>query len=240
MPETSPLSLPAAGPGAGTTPLLELRSVSKRFGTVLALRGVNFTAYPNEVVAVIGDNGAGKSTLIKMISGVLQPDEGQILVDGQPVTFHDPGAPRAYGIETVYQDLALAADLDPAANLFLGREVVRPGLLGALGVLDRPAMRTRAREAFDRLGVGIRDYAAKIGSMSGGQRQGVAVGRAVLWASRVVLMDEPTAALGVVQTDRVRELIEATRAQGITVVLVSHNMPFVFAVADRIEVLRLG
>ncbi len=240
MPETSPLSPPAAGPGTGATPLLELRSVSKRFGTVMALNRVDFTAYPDEVVAVIGDNGAGKSTLIKMISGVLQPDEGQILVDGEPVTFPNPGAPRAFGIETVYQDLALAPDLDPAANLFLGREIVRPGLLAAMGVLDRPAMHKQAREAVERLGVGIRDHAGKIGAMSGGQRQGVAVGRAVLWASRVVLMDEPTAALGVVQTDKVRELIEATREQGVTVVLVSHNMPFVFAVADRIEVLRLG
>jgi simple sugar transport system ATP-binding protein len=187
-------------------PILELSGIVKSFGTVRALRGAGLTVRRNEVVALVGDNGAGKSTMIKVISGVLQPDAGRIAVDGQPVSFDSPLEPRRHGIETVYQDLALAPDLDPAANLFLGREVLRGGLLGRLG----------------------------------GQRQGIAVARAVLWASRLVLMDEPTAALGVVQTGRVRALIESVREQGVSVLLVSHNLPFVFEVADRIEVLRLG
>jgi len=188
----------------------------------------------------VGDNGAGKSTMIKVISGVIQPDAGEIAVDGQPVTFSSPLAPRRYGIETVYQDLALAPDLDPAANLYLGREVLRGGLLGRIGMLDKPRMRTGADEAFARLSVGLQDTRSRVGTMSGGQRQGIAVARAVLWASRLVLMDEPTAALGVVQTGRVKALIESVREQGVSVILVSHNLPFVFEVADRIEVLRLG
>jgi len=221
-------------------PILELSGVVKSFGTVRALRGAGLTVRRNEVVALVGDNGAGKSTMIKVISGVLQPDSGQIAVDGQPVTFDSPLEPRRHGIETVYQDLALAPDLDPAANLFLGRETLRGGLLGLLGVLDKPRMRARAEEAFTRLGVGLQDTRSQVGTMSGGQRQGIAVARAVLWASRLVLMDEPTAALGVVQTGRVRALIESVREQGVSVLLVSHNLPFVFEVADRIEVLRLG
>jgi simple sugar transport system ATP-binding protein len=221
-------------------PLLVARGVSKRFGAVEALVDVDFDVDAGEVVALVGDNGAGKSTMIKVISGVVQPDAGQIEVDGRPVTFGSPLAPRKYGIETVYQDLALASDLDPAANLYLGREILRRGLLGRLGVLDKPRMRAGADEAFARLSVGLQDTRSRVGTMSGGQRQGIAVARAVLWASRLVLMDEPTAALGVVQTDRVRALIESVREQGVSVILVSHNLPFVFEVADRIEVLRLG
>jgi simple sugar transport system ATP-binding protein len=221
-------------------PILQLSGIVKSFGTVRALRGADLTVRRNEVVALVGDNGAGKSTMIKVISGVLQPDSGQITVDGSPVSFDSPLGPRRHGIETVYQDLALAPELDPAANLFLGREVLRGGLLGRLGVLDKPKMRSRAEEAFTRLGVGLQDTRSQVGTMSGGQRQGIAVARAVLWASRLVLMDEPTAALGVVQTGRVRALIESVREQGVSVLLVSHNLPFVFEVADRIEVLRLG
>jgi simple sugar transport system ATP-binding protein len=226
--------------GETNTPILQLAGIVKRYGTVRALQDAALTVRRNEVVALVGDNGAGKSTMIKVISGVIQPDAGQITVDGSPVTFGSPLEPRRHGIETVYQDLALAPDLDPAANLFLGREVLRGGLLGRLGVLDKPRMRARADEAFTRLGVGLQDTRSQVGTMSGGQRQGIAVARAVLWASRLVLMDEPTAALGVVQTGRVRALIESVREQGVSVLLVSHNLPFVFEVADRIEVLRLG
>jgi simple sugar transport system ATP-binding protein len=222
------------------TPLLQLSGIVKHYGTVRALQDASLTVYPNEVVALVGDNGAGKSTMIKVISGVIQPDEGEIVVDGRPVAFSSPLDPRSHGIETVYQDLALAPDLDPAANLFLGREVLRSGLLGRLGMLDKPEMRRQADDAFARLSVGLQDTRSTVGTMSGGQRQGIAVARAVLWASRLVLMDEPTAALGVVQTGRVRALIESVREQGVSVVLVSHNLPFVFEVADRIEVLRLG
>ncbi|MBT0566402.1 sugar ABC transporter ATP-binding protein [Williamsia sp. CHRR-6] len=239
---------PTAAPGQaapgqaahGDVPVLEVRGITKTYGTVQALRGADLTVNRNEVVALVGDNGAGKSTMIKSISGVISPDSGQILIDGRPVSLSSPRDARAHGIETVYQDLALAPDLDPSANLFLGRELMRPGILGRLGVLDKRRMRREADEAFASLGVGIQDTTVQVATMSGGQRQGVAVGRAVRWAHRVVLMDEPTAALGVVQTERVGALIESVRASGISVVLISHNIPFVFEVADRIEVLRLG
>jgi simple sugar transport system ATP-binding protein len=221
-------------------PLLEARGIVKSFGRVRALRGADFTAYPGEVVALIGDNGAGKSTLVKTLSGVHAPDAGEILFDGQPVQIPTPEAARALGIETVYQDLALAPDLESSANLFLGREVLRKGLLGRLGWLDGAAMRERTKEAFGDLGVGVQDVTAPVANFSGGQRQGVAVARAVTWASRVVFMDEPTAALGVVQTRRVLELIRRVRDRGLSVVLISHNMPEVMEVADRVEVLRLG
>jgi simple sugar transport system ATP-binding protein len=221
-------------------PLLEARRIVKNFGRVRALRGANFAAYPGEVVALVGDNGAGKSTLIKCLAGVHQPDQGEILFEGRPVEIHSPVEARAYGIETVYQDLALAADLGADANLFLGREVFRGGLLGKLGFLDKAEMHRRAQDAFKSLGVGLQDSSAPVATMSGGQRQGVAVSRAVTWASKVVFMDEPTAALGVVQTGHVLDLIRRVRNQGLSVVLISHNMPEVFEVADRIEVLRLG
>jgi simple sugar transport system ATP-binding protein len=221
-------------------PLLEARRIVKNFGRVRALRGANFAAYPGEVVALVGDNGAGKSTLIKCMAGVHQPEEGEILFEGRPVEIRSPIEARTHGIETVYQDLALAADLGADANLFLGREVLRGGLLGTLGFLDKAEMYRRAHGAFKSLGVGLQDSSAPVATMSGGQRQGVAVSRAVTWASNVVFMDEPTAALGVVQTRHVLDLIRRVRDQGLSVVLISHNMPEVFEVADRIEVLRLG
>ena len=220
--------------------ILEARDIVKNFGRVMALRGANFGVQTGEVVALVGDNGAGKSTLIKCLAGVEQPDAGEVLFEGRPVTLHTPTQARALGVETVYQDLALAADLDPAANLFLGRETTRGGVLGKLGFLDKAAMHRQAAEAFDSLGVGIQDSSAPVANMSGGQRQGVAVSRAVTWASKVVFMDEPTAALGVVQTRHVLELIRRVRERGVSVVLISHNLPEVFEVADRIEVLRLG
>ncbi len=223
-----------------TQPLLEARGIVKSFGRVHALRGADFTVNRAEVVALIGDNGAGKSTLVKTLSGVHAPDAGEILFEGAPVTVASPEAARELGIETVYQDLALAPDLESSANLFLGREVLRPGLLGRLGFLDNVAMRDRTEAAFGDLGVGVQDVQAPVATFSGGQRQGVAVARAVTWASKVVFMDEPTAALGVVQTRRVLDLIMRVRDRGLSVVLISHNMPEVMEVADRVEVLRLG
>ena len=193
-----------------------------------------------EVVALIGDNGAGKSTMVKTLSGVLTPDDGEIRFEGRTVTIPDPHAARQLGIETVYQDLALAPDLESSANLFLGREATRGGLLGKLGFLDKREMRRRTQEAFKTLGVGVQDATAAVATLSGGQRQGVAVARAVTWAGKVVFMDEPTAALGVVQTRNVLDLIKRVRDTGLAVVLISHNMPEVIEVSDRVEVLRLG
>jgi simple sugar transport system ATP-binding protein len=223
-----------------TTPLLEARAISRRFGHVRALDGADFAVHAGEICALIGDNGAGKSTLVKILSGADRPDDGQILLAGKPVAFNSPNDAQAHGIATVYQDLALAADLSPFANLFLGREIVLPGLLGQLGFVNRTAMRRQASEQFARLGVRLRSPRASVSSLSGGQRQSVAIARAAMWADRVIFMDEPTAALGVVQTGRVVDLIRQVRDQGIAVVLISHNMPQVLAVADRIEVLRLG
>ncbi|MDQ5832864.1 MAG: ATP-binding cassette domain-containing protein, partial [Actinomycetota bacterium] len=220
--------------------VLEARQIIKSFGRVRALRGANFTVHPQEVVALVGDNGAGKSTLVKTVVGVHPPDDGEILFEGKPVTINTPHDARDLGIETVYQDLALAAEIDPAANMFLGREILRPGLLGKLGFLDKSAMRRRSDEAFRDLGVRIQDTGARVANMSGGQRQGIAICRAVTWASKIVFMDEPTAGLGVVQTRNVLEHIKRVREHGLSVVLISHNMPEVFEVADRIEVLRLG
>jgi simple sugar transport system ATP-binding protein len=226
--------------GTVGTPLLEARGVYKRFGRVRALRGANFTVMPQEVVALVGDNGAGKSTLVKAIAGVHQPDAGEILLEGEPVRLSGPLAARAAGIETVYQDLALAAELDPSSNLFLGREIMRSGLLGRMGFIDKGAMSRRCAEIFDELSIRIQDTTVPVANLSGGQRQGVAVSRAVAWASKVVFMDEPTAALGVVQTRNVLDLILRVRDRGLSVVLVSHNLPEVLEVADRIEVMRLG
>ena len=221
-------------------PLLEARGIVKSFGRVRALRGASFTVNAGEVVALIGDNGAGKSTLIKTLSGVLHPDDGEIRFEGDQVTISNPVAARELGIETVYQDLALAPDLESSANLVLGRETTRGGLLGKLGFLDKSAMRRKTQEAFTQLGVGVQDPTAAVATLSGGQRQGVAVARAVTWAGKVVFMDEPTAALGVVQTRNVLDLIRRVRETGLSVVLISHNMPEVMEVSDRVEVLRLG
>lgn len=221
-------------------PVLEARGIVKRFGQVEALRGANLTVGRGEVVALIGDNGAGKSTLIKVLSGAHQPDAGEILVGGRAVRFSSPVDARRAGVETVYQDLAVADDLSVAANLYLGREIMRRGPLGRLGLLDKRAMRRGAAAALEQLGVSIPRVTTPTGMLSGGQRQSVAVARAVVWATDVVILDEPTAALGVVQTRRVLELVARVRDAGMSVVLVSHNMPQVLAVADRVEVMRLG
>jgi simple sugar transport system ATP-binding protein len=222
------------------TPLLEARSLVKHYGSVEALRGASFEVAAGEVVSLIGDNGAGKSTFIKCLSGAEQPDSGEILLEGKQIHLDSPTTARSLGIETVYQDLAVAPDLDPAANLYLGREIKRGGILGALGMLDKKEMRRRASEEFARLGVTLQNVDVPIGALSGGQRQSVAVARSVVWASKVVFMDEPTAALGVVQRERVLDVIRKVRDAGIGVVLISHNMPEVLSVSDRVEVLRLG
>jgi simple sugar transport system ATP-binding protein len=218
-------------------PLLEARGVSKRYGHVRALDGADFTAFPGEIVALIGDNGAGKSTLVKTLSGALRPDGGEIVLEGHRVQMSSPLDARQHGIETVYQDLALAPDLDGAANLYLGREMY---LIPFLRVLNRSAMRRRAATAFADLGIRLKDLRVPVGTLSGGEQQSVAVARAVAFASKVIFMDEPTASLGVVQRGRVLDTMRRVRDRGVAVVLISHNMPEVLAVADRIEVLRLG
>lgn len=224
----------------GDAPLLEANGIVKSFGHVHALRGADFRVDAGEVVALIGDNGAGKSTLVKILAGVSAPDDGELRFDGRPVTLTSPTDAQELGVETVFQDLALAPDLDPAANLFLGRELLKPGLLGRLGVLDEKRMAERTRAAFADLGAHVQSDKASVASMSGGQRQSIAVGRAATWARRLVIMDEPTAALGVVQSKAVLDLIRRVRELGIAVILISHNMPEVLEVSDRVEVLRLG
>ncbi|NYD54181.1 ATP-binding cassette domain-containing protein [Microbacterium pseudoresistens] len=223
-----------------TTPLLEAREVVKHFGAVEALRGASFEIHAGEVVALMGDNGAGKSTLIKTICGVNTPDSGEVLFEGRPIGGWHPKEVQALGIETVYQDLALAPDLDTPSNLFLGRERVRSGLLGAMGVLAKRSMRDEASQVLTDLRVKIKDVSAPVSNLSGGQQQSVAVARAVTWANKLVIMDEPTAALGVPQTQAVLTLIDLVRQSGRSVILISHSLPDVIQVADRIEVLRLG
>ena len=222
------------------TALLEARGIVKRFGHVTALSGADFAIGAGEVVALIGDNGAGKSTLVKTLCGVIPPDEGTILLKGQEVSFSSPQHARELGIETVFQDLALAPELGPAENTFAGRELVKPGILGKLGVLDKKEMRKQALDAFVSMGTDVKDVDAPVAALSGGQRQSVAICRSVMWASDLVFMDEPTAALGVRQTRKVLDLIRRVADRGVAVVLISHNMPEVLEVSDRVEVLRLG
>ncbi len=221
-------------------PLLEARGIQKHFGRVVALAAGNFELASNEVHAIVGDNGAGKSTLIKIISGVYHADGGELLLDGKPITIANPREARELGIETVYQDLALADHLDAAANLFLGREEYLRGMLGWLGFLDRKTMRHRAEEEMRRLKIGVKSVDQSVVNLSGGQRQAVAVARAIAWGRRIVIMDEPTAALGVRESSMVLELIKEVRSHGLSIIMISHNLPEVFAVADRITVLRLG
>jgi ABC-type sugar transport system ATPase subunit len=220
--------------------LLEAREIQKRFGHVVALRDAGLELRHGEVHALVGDNGAGKSTLIKIVSGVLAPDAGELRLEGQPVELSGPRDARALGIETVYQDLALADHLDAAANLFLGREKLHPAPLSWLGFLDNRAMRRRAEDELRRLKIRIPSVTQRVLSLSGGQRQAIAVARAVAWGTRIVIMDEPTAALGVRESGMVLELIGGLRSHGVAVIMISHNLPEVFAVADRITVMRLG
>jgi fructose transport system ATP-binding protein len=222
-------------------PILEARGIVKRYGHVVALNRADLELYPGEILAIIGDNGAGKSTLIKALSGALQPDEGDILLDGERAHFHSPRDARRAGIETVYQDLAVAPSLDIAANIFLGRELRRRGPQGGLlRMLNKGAMRREAKRHFSELQIGVQSMGQAVENLSGGQRQGVAVARAAAWAQRLVIMDEPTAALGVKETGQVLDLIRRVRDRGLPVILISHDMPNVFALADRIQIMRLG
>jgi len=232
-----------AGPAVGpdTDPVLWARGLVKRYGNVTAIRGSDFDLFPGEVLAIVGDNGAGKSSLIKALTGALIPDAGTITLNGEEIRFGSPADARNRGIETVYQTLAVAPALDIATNLFLGREIRRRGLLGRLHVLDRNAMRTQAKEQLDALGIAtVQDITQPVESLSGGQRQAVAVARAAMFGKMLVIMDEPTAALGVKEGNMVLELIRRIRDKGLPVILISLNMPHVFEIADRIHVARLG
>ena len=222
--------------------MLAAKGLMKRFGRVTALNGSDFELYPGEVLAVIGDNGAGKSSLIKCLSGAMVPDEGEMFLDGMRTSFRRPQEARAAGIETVYQTLAVAPALDIAANVFLGRERRRPGLLGTVfRMLDKPGMRRDAKTALDDLGIGtLQDITQAVETLSGGQRQAVAVARAAAFGSKVVILDEPTAALGVKESGQVLQMIRDLRDKGLPIILISHNMPHVFDVADRIHIQRLG
>jgi len=226
-----------------TTPqiVMQARGLVKRYGQVTALDGADFELRAGEILAVIGDNGAGKSSLIKCLSGATIPDEGEILLDGKPIHFRSPMDARRAGIETVYQDLAVAPAMTIAENLFLGRELRRPGFLGnVLRMLDHKKMLEESINRMRDLKVGIRSMTQAVETLSGGQRQCVAVSRAAAFAQHVVIMDEPTAALGVKEGNMVLELIRRVRDKGLPVVLISHNMPHVFEIADRIHVARLG
>jgi fructose transport system ATP-binding protein len=223
-------------------PILKGRGLVKRYGKVTALDHCDFDLMPGEILAVIGDNGAGKSSLIKAVSGAVIPDEGEITLEGRPVSFKTPIEARAAGIETVYQTLAMSPALSIADNMFMGRELRKPGLMGALlRQLDRPRMERFAREKLNELGLmTIQNINQAVETLSGGQRQGVAVARAAAFGSKVVILDEPTAALGVKESRKVLELIRDVRNRGIPIILISHNMPHVFEIADRIHIHRLG
>ena len=223
-------------------PLLKARQLVKRYGRVTALDHCDFDLYPGEILAVIGDNGAGKSTLIKALSGAVRPDEGTIALEGRPVSFGSPLEARGAGIETVYQTLAMSPALSIADNMFMGRELRRPGVLGSVfRMLDRPAMERFARQRLNGLGLAtIQNVSQPVETLSGGQRQGVAAARAAAFGAKAVILDEPTAALGVKESRRVLDLIRDVRGRGIPIILISHNMPHVFEVADRIHIHRLG
>jgi ABC-type sugar transport system ATPase subunit len=221
------------------TPLLSVRNINKHFGGIHASRDVSLELYPGEVLALAGDNGAGKSTLIKMISGVYNPDSGEILYQGQTITNKNPQEVRNLGIETIYQDLALADNLDVGVNLFLGREKMTT-VLGFLPVLDRRLMRDEAKKSLKDLGIVVNDLSIPVRYLSGGQRQAIAISRAVYWNAKVLIMDEPTAALGVPEQREVKDLIKRLKAQGVGIIFISHNLVDIFDVSDRIVVLERG
>lgn len=235
----------AAGPPDGLSnpaaPVIAARSIAKRYGAVTALEGVDVDIYPSEILAIVGDNGAGKSTLVKILSGATRPDEGEILLDGQKVELDSPARARKFGIETVFQDLALSPNLDVTESLYLGRELSHTGLLAPLKILRKREMRASAEQQLVKLEVNLpRMSGLPIGRMSGGQRQCVAVARAAFWSSRVMFMDEPTAALGVRESEAVLRLVRRVADSGTAVVVVSHAMPHVVSLADRVVVLRHG
>ena len=225
----------------GTTPLLSARGLTKRFGHVTAVDGADLDLLPGEVLGLIGDNGAGKSTLIKMLAGALEPDDGTIRINGRPVHFGSPADARRAGIETVYQDLAVSPALDVVTNMFLGREIRRPGMAGSiLRMIDHRAMRDATRTHLVDLGINLYSVTQSVETLSGGQRQALAVARAAAWGRSVIIMDEPTAALGVTQSRQVLDLVRRIRDRGQSVILISHSLPDVFDVADRLAIMRLG
>ena len=223
-------------------PILTAQGLSKRYGTVVALNNADFELYPNEVLAVIGDNGAGKTSLIKALTGAVTPDHGEMRLNGDVIHFRSPQDARAAGIGTVYQNLALSPALSIADNMFLGREIRMPGVLGSwFRMMDRKAMQKIARDKLSELGLlTIQNIAQPVETLSGGLRQGVAVARAAAFGTKVIIMDEPTAALGVKESRRVLDLIKDVKRRGIPIILISHNMPHVFEVSDRIHIHRLG
>lgn len=220
--------------------VLEARDIVRNYGTVEALRSCSFNVRAGEVTALIGDNGAGKSTLVRILSGAEAADGGDIFIDGNPVTFNSPAQARDHGIETVFQDLALCPHLNPVQNMYLGREVLRKGILGKFGFMDHEEMRRGSEAAFRDLGSTVRSFKNTVAMMSGGQRQSIAVARSAAWASKVLFFDEPTAALGVVQKKNVIDLVRRVRDKGIGVVFISHSMPEVLEVSDRVQVMRRG
>ena len=224
-----------------TEPVLKAVNITKSFAAVRALRGVDLELRAGEVLGLIGDNGAGKSTLVKVLAGTLLPDTGEIFVDGSPLVLHDPSVTRKAGIETVFQDLALIPTLDIAENVFLNRELKkRRGVLSWMRFMDRGRMRDEVQAGFERMKLSLPSTKTKVSALSGGQRQAVAIARAVLWGSHIVIMDEPSAALGVYQTEIVLSFVERLKEQGIAVIFISHNMPQVLRVSDRVVVMRLG
>lgn len=224
-----------------SAPILELSNISKSFGPVHAVKSVSFKAHPGEVIGLIGDNGAGKSTLTRMIAGAIKPDQGDIIVSGEKRHFESAQDARRAGIETVFQTLALVPGLDIVENIFLGRELLVSGSTGRMTrTMDVATMRRRVQEGYERFGLNLPDIRTKVGALSGGQRQVVAIARAVLWGSGVVVLDEPTAALGVKQTELVLSFIERLRSHKVAVIFISHNMQHVMRVTDRVCVLRLG
>ena len=221
-------------------PILRAENLTKRFGGLVAVDNVSLHVNVGEVVGLVGDNGAGKSTLIKMISGVYRPDAGEVYFNGHQLTFSGPREARDMGIETIYQDLALAENLDVGSNIFLGREVKRPHLGGLIQTLDRQKMREESADVLSRLEIHVPSLTQQIRNLSGGQRQAVAIARSIYWNARLMIMDEPTAALGVTEQRKVLTLVRTLCDQGVPVIIISHNMQDVFAVADRIVIMRRG
>ncbi len=221
-------------------PILEMRGISKYFGHVVALEQVDFELFPNEILALLGDNGAGKSTLIKIISGVYPPDSGTIRLYGKEVQFKSPDEARKMGIETIYQDLALFDNLDVPANIFVGKEVSKKGLGKLLGIIDKKYMYQEAEKTLTKLGIDIDSYSSPVKEFSGGQRQSIAIAKTIYWSHKIVIMDEPTAALGVRETNRLFDLIRDLKKQGVSVILIMHNIEQVLQIAERAIVLKRG